>query len=291
MTMETKANYLLIGAVTVIGAALILLFAMWMSTGDLRRGFNEYDVIFDDPVRGLTEGGEVRFNGIKVGEVMALRIDPDNTNRVIARIRVSSDVPVKSDSEAQLEPIGLTGVTLIQLSAGSPTAEVLRPTVFGEPARITGRGSQIDILVARSEDIALRASEAMAAVRDLLTNENIARVTRIIENLETVSNQLASQRSVITRSGEAAGAMTNAATEIAALARQTQRDLAELDQTMTEINEAAAVASGETLPELTRAAEEIRRAAAGISRVANNLEENPSVLTPRSPRPTVELRP
>ena len=35
--------------------------------------------------------------------------------------------------------------------------------------------------------------------------------------------------------------------------------------------------------------EEIRRAASGISRVANNLEENPSVLTPRSPRPTVEL--
>jgi hypothetical protein len=49
------------------------------------------------------------------------------------------------------------------------------------------------------------------------------------------------------------------------------------------------VASGETLPELALAAEEIRRAASGVARVANNLEENPSVLTPRSPRPTVEL--
>ena len=68
-----------------------------------------------------------------------------------------------------------------------------------------------------------------------------------------------------------------------------QHDLAELDSAVTEINNAAAVASGETLPELALAAEEIRRAAAGVSRVANNLEENPSVLTPRSPRPTVEL--
>src|SRR5262245_66225592 len=102
--METKANYVFIGAATVIGALLIMLFAMWMSTGDLRRGFNEYDVVFDDPVRGLTEGGEVRFNGIKVGEVESLRIDPDNTNRVIARIRVSSDVPAKTDTEGQLEP-------------------------------------------------------------------------------------------------------------------------------------------------------------------------------------------
>jgi phospholipid/cholesterol/gamma-HCH transport system substrate-binding protein len=282
--METKANYVLIGAATMIGTLLIMLFAMWITTGDFRRGFNTYDVVFDDPVRGLTEGGEVRFNGIKIGEVESLRIDAENTNRVIARIRVSSDVPVKTDTEAQLEPIGLTGVTLIQLSAGSAEAQLLRGTFGGPPPQITGRGSQIDEIVARGEEVALRASEAMAAVRDLLTDENIARVTRIVTNLETVSQQLAAQDSVVTQSGAAAR-------ELAVLARQMQGDLAELDQVIDQVNQAAGVASGETLPELALAAEEIRRAAAGISRVANNLEENPSVLTPRSPRPTVELEP
>lgn len=288
--METKANFIMIGAATVIGAALIMLFAMWIAGGDFRRGYNEYLIVFDDPVRGLTEGGEVRFNGIKVGEVDDLRIDAENPNRVIARVRISTDVPVRANSEARLEPIGLTGVTLIQLSAGTTDAPLLRPG-FGPPPRIVGRGSQIDIIVERSEDVVLRASEAMAAVRDLLTDENIARVTRIIDNLEQVSAQLADRQSVITRSGEAAGAMTSAGNEMAALARQTHADLAELDEVMREINAAAAVASGETLPELARAAEEIRRASAAIARVANNLEENPSVLTPQSPRPTVELRP
>lgn len=281
--METKANYVLIGAATVIGAVLIMLFAMWIAGGEFNRGFNQYDVVFDDPVRGLTEGGEVRFNGIKVGEVEDLRIDPDNTNRVIARIRVSSDVPVKEDSEAQLEPIGLTGVTLIQLTAGSPSADVLRRGLGEPPPRLRGRGSQIDVIVARGEEIALRASEAMASVRDLLTEENIQRVTEILENLDRVSAQLAARNSVVTQSGEAAR-------EIAVLARQMRQDLAQLDSAIDEINTAASVASGETLPELTRAAEEIRRAADGIGRVANNLEENPSVLTPRSPRPTVELQ-
>jgi phospholipid/cholesterol/gamma-HCH transport system substrate-binding protein len=280
--METKANYVMIGAATVIGVVLIMLFAMWISTGTFRRGFNTYDVVFDDPVRGLTEGGEVRFNGIKVGEVDSLRIDPDNTNRVIARVRVSADVPVRTDSEARLEPIGLTGVTLIQLSPGRSDTQLLRPSFAGPPPRIRGRGSQIDVLVERSEDIALRASEAMAAVRDLLTDENIARVTATLDNLETVSNQLADRRGVINSSGEAAR-------EIATLARQMQRDLAQLDQVVANLNQATARASGETLPEVTQAAEEIRNAAASISRVANNLEENPSILTPRSPRPTVEL--
>ncbi len=281
--METKANYILIGAATVAGAVLIMLFAMWMSTGDLRRGYHEYDVMFADPVRGLTDGGEVRFNGIKVGEVQDLRIDPDNTNRVIARIRVSTDVPVRTDTTAQLEPIGLTGVTLIQLTAGSPTAELLRPT-FGTPTpQLEGRGSQIDELMMRSEEIALRASEAMAAVRDLLTDENIERVSRIIQNLETVSDQLASTNSVITQSGVAAQDLSN-------LTRQLQTDLADLDQVLDDVGQAASVAGGETLPELALAAEEIRRAANSINRVAANLEENPSVLTPRAPRPTVELR-
>lgn len=282
--METKANYVLIGAATIIGGLFILLFATWITTGDLRRGFNEYDVVFDDPVRGLTEGGEVRFNGIKIGEVESLRIDSDNPNRVIARIRVQSDVPVKNDTEGQLEPVGLTGVTLIQLSPGSADAELLRPAFGAPPPRIQGRGSQIDVIVARGEEVALRASEAMAAVRDLLTDENIARVTRTLQNLEAVSQQLAARDSVITQSGEAAQ-------EIATLARQMQGDLADLDEVLDNVNQAAGVASGETLPELALAAEEIRRAASSISRVANNLEENPSVLTPRSPRPTVELEP
>jgi phospholipid/cholesterol/gamma-HCH transport system substrate-binding protein len=287
--METNANFVRIGAATIIGVVLIMLFAAWISSSELRRGAFEYDIVFDDPVRGLTEGGEVRFNGIKVGEVRDLRIDPDNTKRVIARVRISSDVPVREDSEGQLEPIGLTGVTLIQLTPG--TGELLRPGGFSAPPQIRGRGSQIDLIVAQGEAVVMRASEAMAAVRDLLTDENIARVTRIIQNLETVSNQLADTRSVITQSGEAAGAITTAATEFGTLSAQLRRDLAALDAVITDINSATAIASGETLPELTRAADEIRLAAAAVTRVANGLDENPSILTPQAPRPTVELRP
>lgn len=287
--METKANYLAIGVATIAGVALIMLFAMWLTNANFRGGSREYDVEFDEPVRGLAEGGEVRFNGIKVGEVRDLRIE--NTTRVVAHIRVEAGVPVNADSEAQLEPIGLTGVTLIQLSPGSATAGPPRSPAFGQLPRIKGRGSQIDILVEQSEDIVMDASRALASIRNLLTDENIARVNRMLANLETVSAQLAGRRSVIARSGEAAGAITGAANDIASLARQAQTDLAELDQVVEEVRSAAAVASGETLPEIALAAQELRRASEAVTRVANNLEENPSVLTPRSPRPVVELPP
>jgi hypothetical protein len=58
---------------------------------------------------------------------------------------------------------------------------------------------------------------------------------------------------------------------------------------MSNLRSASASVSGETLPEINRAAEEMARASQSISRVANNLEDNPSILTPRTPRPTVEL--
>lgn len=289
--METKANFVLIGAASVVGVVLIMLFAMWLANSEYRRGFEVYDVVFDDPVRGLAEGGEVRFNGIKVGEVETLRIDPDNTRRVIARIKVSADVPLREDSEARLEPIGLTGVTLIQLSAGSPTAEILRQSGFGPPPRMQGRGSQIDVIVERGEDIVVRAGEAMAAVRDLLTDENIARVSRIIEDMERVVARLADQNSVITRSAVAADDIGAAARSISALAEQTQADLAGLDRMIAELETAGDVASEQTLPEITRAAAELRRAAASISELAGNIDSSPSVLAPRPSRPVVELAP
>ena len=256
-------------------------------TGDLRRGFNNYDVVFDDPVRGLTEGGEVRFNGIKVGEVESLRIDPDNTNRVIARIRVSSDVPVKTDTEAQLEPIGLTGVTLIQLSAGSADAELLRAPPSAARRRASqGRGSQIDVIVARGEEVALRASEAMAAVRDLLTDENIARVTRIVRKPRNASPSSSTHSdSVVTQSGEAAREIADARAPDAGRSGRT-RPSASIRSTTPPASPPAKRCRNWRSPPKKSAAPP-----PAISRVANNLEENPSVLTPRSPRPTVELEP
>jgi ABC-type transporter Mla subunit MlaD len=122
-----------------------------------------------------------------------------------------------------------------------------------------------------------------------LTDENIARVTHIIQNLETVSHQLADERSIINQGGRAAASVTRAGDNIAALAAQTQHDLADLQEIMRNLRAASASVSGETLPEINRAAEQLGRASAAINDVARNLQDNPSILTPRSPRPTVEL--
>jgi phospholipid/cholesterol/gamma-HCH transport system substrate-binding protein len=263
---------------------LLMVFAMWLANSEYRRGYNEFQVVFDDPVRGLAEGGEVRFNGIKVGEVRELRIDPDNTRRVIALIRVAKEVRVREDSIAQLEPIGLTGVTLIQLSPGTPESPLAEAEMFGEPPPIVGRVSQIDMLVAQSEQIVRRANQTLDGMGELLNAENTARVKRVLANLETITENLAAPDSVLVRSGEAAAATT-------LLVQDLRTDLADLDRVVTQANAALATANADTLPQMGLAAEELRRAAAAVTRVATSIEENPSILTPRSPRRVVELPP
>ena len=289
--METKANFIFLGTATLVGIVLIMAFSVWLADTSFRNGYDVYDVVFDDPVRGLAEGGEVRFNGIKVGEVQTLRIDPDNTNRVIARIRVSAAIPLREDSRAQLEPIGLTGVTLIQLSAGSPVSPLLQQSAFGGPPQIQGSGSQIDIIVERGQDVVVRASEAMAAVRDLLTDENIARVNRILANLESISGKLAQDNSLIDRGAVAVTQVGDAAADIGVLAEQLSVVADELNVAVVGMGNAVDTANGSTLPEITQAAEQLRDAAAAIERLATEFEESPSLLTPEAPRRTVELEP
>ena len=96
--MEKNANYALVGLSTIILVLALGVFVVWLARFQFAQQNDIYDVLFNGPVRGLSEGGEVQFNGIKVGEVTKIALDRTNPSRVIARIRVTSDVPIRVDS-------------------------------------------------------------------------------------------------------------------------------------------------------------------------------------------------
>src|SRR6202007_1915486 len=120
-----NANYALVGASSLILFVGMLIFVVWLARLQLTRDYDTYDILFQGPVRGLNEGGEVHFNGIKVGEVTKIALDKTNPQNVIARVRMTEDVPVRVDSYATLEPQGITGLNYIQISAGTPAKPLL----------------------------------------------------------------------------------------------------------------------------------------------------------------------
>jgi phospholipid/cholesterol/gamma-HCH transport system substrate-binding protein len=204
--LETRAHHVVIGAFALAVLVLGMLFALWIGKSTLDRQWHDYVIVFNESVTGLTVGGSVQYNGIQVGEVRRLSLDPQNPSRVMARVRLDATVPVKTDTRAKLTFTGLTGVALIQLSGGSLDAPLLT-TSGDDPTVIVADPSALQKLLLSSEDIATTASEVLLRVNRLLDEDNVARVSQTLENLDTISTAAAAgQDDIRTVLSEAASA-------------------------------------------------------------------------------------
>src|SRR4029077_305215 len=125
--METRANYVMIGLLTLVTIVGAFGFVYWFqhSGGVGERTF--YRVVFDGVAQGLRTGGAVLFNGIRVGEVTDLRLNPKNPRQVLATISVAVTTPVRADTQASLNYQGLTGIAALSLKGGAPNAAELVP--------------------------------------------------------------------------------------------------------------------------------------------------------------------
>ncbi|NOX95085.1 MAG: MCE family protein [Alphaproteobacteria bacterium] len=176
--METRAHYVFIGAIVLSAVAAGFLFILWL--GQTQREFDEYDIIFTERVSGLSVGAQVRFNGIQKGEVDTLTIDPDDPSIVIARIRVGKDTPVKKDTTAELEPVGFTGLLIIQLVGGSADQPLLKDTSEDKVPQIKADESTIGQFLEGSGDV-------LAKAQHLLSDHNIQSISSILSNVETLT--------------------------------------------------------------------------------------------------------
>lgn len=185
--METKANYVLIGAFTIIVSLFLLLFALWAAKYSSDRSWREYMVIFNEPVTGLSEGSSVQYNGISVGTIEQLRLAPDDPRRVLALLRVQADVPIKSDTRAKMSMTGITGSPIIQLTGGSPGAPALAEVDTREIPVIQTEASAL-------QNIADTANRLVARLDQVLSEENVQRVANTLANVESMTGAIAGQR-------------------------------------------------------------------------------------------------
>ena len=111
--METRANHVWVGAVTLVLLALLAAFIVWLARlgqGDL----NEYDIFFKQSVSGLAKGSEVNFAGVPVGQVGDIVLWDKDPEFVRVRIKVKEDVPILVGTTATIQS-SFTGVSTILL--------------------------------------------------------------------------------------------------------------------------------------------------------------------------------
>lgn len=186
--METRANYILIGTFTLLAILGTLGFFVWLASVQIDRQYATYGILFDD-VSGLDPSGDVLFNGISVGKVLGLRIYDQDPSKVFATVEIDTTTPVRSNTVAQLQSQGVTGVAFISLSGGTPGAEPLMATDGGLPM-ITSKRSTVQTLVEDAPDLLAQATDLLKQFQGLTSQENQTYVTNILRNLDASSAQL-----------------------------------------------------------------------------------------------------
>ena len=188
--METHARYFLIGTFSLVATAGLLLFVLWLGKLQLGKEYQEYDVRFHESVAGLAVGAGVQFHGIQIGEVRKLSLDPSDPREISVIVRVSANAPVKTDTKAQLSYTGLTGVAVIELFDGTPQAKLLREIDLSAAPRINSVPSSLSQLLDGGSGAVNGAQEVMARAAKLLSDDNIARVSNVLDALQTLGTNI-----------------------------------------------------------------------------------------------------
>ncbi len=256
--METKANYLVIGGSVLGILALAFIFIVWMT--DLAGGGKRYYVIFQGSVAGLAAGSSVAFNGIKVGEVQSLALDPQDARNVQVLIGVNKDTPVRTNSLARISTQGLTGGGGIQISAGTPDAAFLVasaedpiPVIKANPGLNQGLFDAAPEVMNNANALLIRLNELVA--------ENQDSIRKTMTNVEHFTTML----------DERKGDISVAIGDVKEGAKSFKKLSTSLGSNMNGVTASAK----EGLAEFNSFMREGRRAAVTLNRILEKFEENP----------------
>ena len=313
--MERNANYALVGVISAILMVGLVVFVVWLAGNKFSRGFDTFDIVFQGPVRGLAQGAEVHFNGIKVGDVNKISLDPSDPRMVIARARVTSDVPIRKDSYAVLEPQGITGVNYVQISAGTATLPLLKtmPRDAAGFPRMSSQRDALSDLLAGGGFIIQRTVEALDRVNRVFSDQNIGAMTRTLGDVQSLADELKARKSIIDDAQKTLQNADEAAQQIRDLARSGQglvdgdgkRSLAKIGDAATELQTTAKdlrvtmqklsgpagdfAANG--LPQLSATIASLQRATDQLDRILIEAQANPQGLISKAKAKEIEVRP
>lgn len=188
--MVTRSQKIRLGIFVTV-SMLILLATLGIVT--TRKFFEVRDTYYigykDISVTGLQEGGSVKYQGINVGYVSEISIDPQDIRRVIVEVSLDKGTPIKEDTYAEIAVLGITGLKLIELRGGSNEAESLKPKDFIRPGR-----SLAEDITGKAEVIAEKAELILNNIAALTTTENRQ---KILDFVETTSLTVAELRDVL----------------------------------------------------------------------------------------------
>ena len=188
--METRSNYVMVGAVTLAMLVGLLLFVVWIA-GLSNKATRCYDIYFAQGVSGLNKGSGVTFSGVPVGQIQEVSLLPSRPEFVWVRIEVDDETPVLQGTTAQIKGVGFTGVSEIQLGGAVKGARPITQVGPQGCPVIPASSGGLGALLNSAPELIDRIQRLTERLTELLSDENQNAISDILENVDRTTEVLA----------------------------------------------------------------------------------------------------
>ena len=265
--MESKVNYTLVG-VFVIGLVTALIFiGVWLTAGWKGKVYNTYAVYMTESVSGLALHSIVKYNGVKVGFLTSMSLDPENPQRVRLLLKIENTAPITETTTAMLVSQGLTGVSTLELRAGTPNAHPLLarpgelyPVIRTAPSLFR----RLDIAIT---ELIVRLNRGLDIIERTLDPKTRKSFQHTISNLDKITSMFAANTQSMDDSIHHANSLI-------------KKGEAAADQ----LNIGLKTISGETLPQVNELLGNLTIFSSQLNEFGDEMIRNPSILV-RGKRP------
>src|SRR5581483_1997569 len=266
--METRAHYVAVGAFVLMMVFAAFVAALWLGDVELTTHYARYDIYFRGPVSGLSKGAAVEYNGIPVGRVFEIRIDPENVERIRVTVEIDDSVVIKEDAKAEVESNILSGVAYILITKGTQEA----PPLIAKPGQrypvIASRRSTLASVYARGPALLDQLSRIADHLDELLDEHNRQAVADMLDNLDEA----------LVAEGGIKDRATRSLDNLAKLLADADTATRDLQATLHEARPAVRELSQRTVPQIEESLRETRQFIAGMTRLGEQIERDPSRL-------------
>lgn len=265
--MEKRANYTLVGITMIILVIVLIALILWLSLGWNRQTYQTYLVYMDQAVTGLKQQSAVQFNGVAVGSVDKIQLNPHNPQQVKLYLKIIQGTPISTSTVATLAAQGITGISYVALSAKTADAPVLKPEPGGDYAVIPSAPSffvQLDSLLTATSD----------SMQALLSQQNLQNLNKTLNNLQAISEKLANNMDLLVSIAKDAktvsATLANHTDDISNTLQQGQQAISNFNQLSLQ----GKAAVGATTNLLMR----LDTMTANLNQLLDTIQQNPAVI-------------
>lgn len=287
--METRINYMIVGLFVIVITTGLIIAGLWLSSGLSQKKYQTYLVYMNESVSGLNIKSPVKYNGVQVGYVSQITLNRRNLKQVKVFLNIEEGTPISTETHAELDSQGLTGVAYLELTGGSADLPPLKakkgekyPVITSEPSLLFRLDTALDDLTKHIDKISVRVS-------DLLSEKNIDAFSSTITNTEKITKTIADNDQeidrIINNSDTTMQKMPdtvtniNIAAEKAAALMQRLENLAEKTETIVQNGEVIAqTINQQVLPKTDHLLDQSNQLIYDFRQFTQQLSDNPSVL-------------